>query len=80
MNDWPTFYTVLFFLAAGSAICAAIALPFVYRKGMRQIDAACAEVFAARDTDKAQSNVKVLEQYRRHAHIERVRRNRKAQP
>ena len=48
MSDWPTLYTVLFVIACGSAISAAIALPFVYRKGMREIDQAMSEVFADR--------------------------------
>lgn len=74
MSDWPTLYTVLFVIACGSAISAAIALPFVYRKGMREIDQAMSEVFADRDHDGAVSNVRILKQYDRHAKFEAARR------
>ena len=77
MSTWPTFYTILFFIACGSAVAAAIALPFVYRKGMREID----NINYRIDTDladrEATSNVRVLRQFEAHARVQRNARRRR---
>jgi len=60
MSDWPTLALVLWIVAVVAAVCAVIALPFVYRRGVRQIDEACREVFTERDNAQSVSNVRRL--------------------
>jgi uncharacterized membrane protein len=74
MSNWPTFYLVLFWLAVGSAAAALIALPFVYARGMRQIDDAMSQLWADRDERESVSNVRVLARYELARRMERNRR------
>ena len=48
MSTWPWFYELLWWLAVGAAVVALAALPFVYVRGMRQIDEAMEEIWADR--------------------------------
>jgi len=54
------FYLALLWLAVAAGVAALVALPFVYRRTMRQIDEATAEVFAERDRQESVSNVRRL--------------------
>jgi len=60
MSDWPTFYLIAWWVAVAAAVCAVIALPLIYRRGCRQIDEACREVFTERDRLESISNVRRL--------------------
>ena len=74
MSDWPTLYTVLFVIACGSAIAAAIALPFIWRKGSREIDAALATVLQFTNDEQARTNVRRLRAHEVHAAVQKAKR------
>jgi hypothetical protein len=74
MSTWPTFYLALFWLAVGSAAAALIALPFVYMRGMRQIDDAMSQLWADRDERESVGNVRVIQRWELARRMERNRR------
>lgn len=51
------FYLTLLIIAAACGVAALIALPFVYRRGMKQIDEATSQIF---DKAESVSNVRRL--------------------
>ena len=73
------FYLTLLWLAVGAAVLALAALPFVYVRGMRQIDEAMEEIWADRldeaRADREPSNVRVLDEFEAARRAERERRN-----
>lgn len=73
MSNWPLFYEFLFWLAVGSVLAAAIALPFVWRRGNKQIDQALAQVLDFHDAEQARSNVKRLRAHEVHAAVLRAK-------
>ena len=73
MSTWPTFYLILFWLAVGAAAGALIALPFVYRRGMREIDRATRVVFDMKDHEQSVSNVRRLKADELHRRMMRQR-------
>ena len=73
MSDWPNLYLVLWIISVGCAAGALIALPFIYRRGCRQIDEACREVFTERDRQESVSNVRRLRADEIHRRVMRDR-------
>jgi hypothetical protein len=70
------FFLVLLWLAVAAGVCAIVALPFLYIRGMRQIDEATRDIFHERDRQEAASNVRVLRQWELARRIEKARRSR----
>jgi hypothetical protein len=61
-------------VAVIAGVCALIALPIIYVRGMRQIDAAMFDVFAERDERESQTNVRTLARWELARRMERNRR------
>ena len=68
------FFLILLWLAVGAAVLAAIALPFVYMRGMKQIDAAMDQLWEDRDERASVTNVRVLSRWELARRMERNRR------
>jgi len=73
MSDWPVLYSVLWIIAVVAAVAALIALPFVYRKGQRQIDAINWRLDTERDQQESVSNVRRLRADELHRRVMRDR-------
>jgi hypothetical protein len=56
----------LLIACAAAGLAAFIALPFVYWRGMKQMDRALAEVFTDRDQRESESNVRRLRAHELH--------------
>jgi hypothetical protein len=69
------FYLTLLWLAVGAAVLSLIALPFVYVRGMRQIDEAMEEIWSDRSDRESSTNVRVLDEFEAARRAERERRN-----
>lgn len=75
MSGWPTFYLIAWWVAVAAAVCAVIALPFLYRRGMKQIDEATKWALDDNDRRESVSNVRRLradELHRRMARRDRT--------
>lgn len=59
---------------AAFGVCAGVALPFVWVRGNRQIDAALNSVLDLRDEERSRTNVRVLRAWEVNANMVRARR------
>ena len=75
MSTWPIFYLILWWVAVGAAVVALIALPFIYRRGMRQIDQAMTTIFDDRDQRQSVTNVRALSRWELARRMEKRNRN-----
>ena len=75
MSTWPTFYLILWWIAAVAIAVAAalVAIPFLIRAN-RQIDRAMTELFADRDEQQSASNVRALNKWELARRLERKSR------
>lgn len=69
--DWVL---VALIICAVAGLAAAIALPFMWRKGNREIDAALATVLQFANEEAARSNVRRLRAHEVHAAVQRAKR------